>query len=371
MTPFRKWSGIPSVVLLLGAVAAGPALAAPPASETFVPYSYVDPVSRLEVFRCLVPRGWKVEGQVKWSANPALPAQLRFRFHDPAGAAEVNLFPTQAFFWTDNATFLGTNPPGTLRFNTLVARPVDLDAAFDRLLVPSIRKGVAGLSVGERKRLPDLARLAAGDPTPGVRSSAQAGKVRLAYQERGKAIEEDLFASVASFRIDLPGSAMSRPYYIDYWYVDNVFSFRAEKGQLAAHSKTFQTVVLSMKVNPKWFAKVVHTKEALAKEFMRSTRAVTAIGATVASAGTNLREEQMRDWGRRQSIQDKVVQAQSDGIRGVDRFVDPHSGNEVELPSGYGRAWANNLGEYIVTESPSYNPNVGSNLHWEEMSAGR
>jgi hypothetical protein len=307
----------------------------PPASQAFVPYSYVDPLSRLEVFRCLVPKGWKVEGQVQWSPNPALPVQSRFRFHDPGSVAEVNLFPTQAFFWTDNATFLGTNPPGTLRFNTLVARPVDLDAAFDRLLVPSIRKDAAGLSVGDRRRLPDLARLAAGDPTPGVRASAQAGKVRLAYQERGKAIEEDLFASVASFRIELPGSAMSRPYFIDYWYVDHVFSFRAEKGQLASRSKTFQTVILSMKVNPKWFAKVVHTKEALAQAFARSTRVV------------------------------------SDGIRGVDRFVDPHSGNEVELPSGYGQAWANNLGEYIVTDSPSYNPNVGSNLHWEAMSAGR
>jgi hypothetical protein len=357
--------------LLLGAVSAGPALAAPPASQTFVPYSYVDPMTKLEVFRCLVPKGWRVDGEVRWSANPALPVQSRFRFHDPGSADEVNIFPTQAFFWTDNVTFLRTNPPGTLRFNTLVAQPVDLEAAFDRLLVPGIRKDATGLSVRDRKRLPELARLAAGDPTPGVRSSAQAGKVRLAYQERGKAIEEDLFAAVASFQIGLPGSGLSPPYFIDYWYVDHVFSFRAEKGQLAARSRTFQTIVLSMKIDPKWFAKVVHTKEALAREFARSTRVTASIGATVASAGSSLREEQMRDWGRRQAIQESVVQAQSDGIRGVDRFVDPHSGNEVELPSGYGKAWSNNLGEYIVTDSPSYNPNVGSNLHWEAMSAGR
>ena len=65
------------------------------------------------------------------------------------------------------------------------------------------------------------------------------------------------------------------------------------------------------------------------------------------------------------------MQNQSDSIRGVQRFTDPHSGNEVELPSGYGTAWANNLGEYIVTDSPSLNPNVGSNLHWEAMPAAR
>jgi hypothetical protein len=39
----------------------------------------------------------------------------------------------------------------------------------------------------------------------------------------------------------------------------------------------------------------------------------------------------------------------------------------VELPAGYGHAWANNLGEYIVTEDPTFNPNVDSNLHGEPM----
>ncbi len=359
------------VWLLLATGGARPAQAAPPASQSFVPYAYVDPMTGLEVFRCLVPKGWKVDGEVRWSANPALPAQSRFRFFDPGSADEVNLFPTQAFFWTDNRTFLLTNPPGTLRFNTLVAQPVNLDTAIDRIVVPGVRKGATGISIRDRKRLPELATLAAGDATPGVRSTAEAGKVRLAYQEGGRPVEEDLFAAVSRFRVDLPGSGMSPPYFIEYWYVDYLFSFRAAKGQLGPRSKTFQTVVLSMKMNPKWFAKVVHTKEALARDFARSARVATSIGATVASAGSNLREEQMRDWGRRQAVQDKVVQAQSDGIRGVDRFVDPHSGNEVELPSGYGKAWANNLGEYIVTESPSYDPNVGSNLHWEAMPVAR
>ena len=64
---------------------------------------------------------------------------------------------------------------------------------------------------------------------------------------------------------------------------------------------------------------------------------------------------------------DRVIRNFSDNIRGVERYNDPFSGNEVELPSGYGNAWANNLGEYIITESPSFNPNVGSNLNWQQI----
>jgi hypothetical protein len=34
-------------------------------------------------------------------------------------------------------------------------------------------------------------------------------------------------------------------------------------------------------------------------------------------------------------------------------------------------AWANDLGEYVVTDNPNFNPNVGSNLHWEPMKPVR
>ena len=68
---------------------------------------------------------------------------------------------------------------------------------------------------------------------------------------------------------------------------------------------------------------------------------------------------------------DRLVDNFSDHVRGVERFHDPHADKEVELPAGYGTAWANDLGEYVVTDSPSYNPNVGSNLHWEEMKPVR
>jgi len=32
---------------------------------------------------------------------------------------------------------------------------------------------------------------------------------------------------------------------------------------------------------------------------------------------------------------------------------------------------AKNLGEYIVTDNPSYNPNIGFNLHWEQLQRSK
>ncbi len=39
----------------------------------------------------------------------------------------------------------------------------------------------------------------------------------------------------------------------------------------------------------------------------------------------------------------------------------------MELPSGYGHAWANGNGEYVVTDNPNFNPNVELKGDWQEL----
>jgi hypothetical protein len=267
--------------------------------------------------------------------------------------------------------FLATNPPGSLRFGTLVAQPTDLHTAFTRVIIPGTRAKVSGLRIAEEKDVPELARIARGGPVQGVQASARGGKIRIGYAEKGTQFEEEIYAAVSQFVTHMPGSGYSPAYFINYWYIDYVFSFRAEKGRLDSHSRVFQAMIYSIRVNPMWFAKVVNVKEMLAQQAIQGIKAVGRIGEMVSRAGSSMREEQQRDWERRQQAKDRIVQNFSDNIRGVERYNDPFAGKEVELPSGYGNAWANNLGEYVVTESPSFNPNVGSNLHWERLTPAK
>ncbi len=340
-------------------------------SQTFVLYRYTDPMTAMEAFRLLIPKGWHAEGSITWSANPALPAQSRFRFYNPNGLEEFNLFPTRSYFWTNNQLSLKTNPPGTLWFGTPVAAPIDLHTAFTRLIIPGFRKKASGLTILHEQEVPELAKLAMGEPVAGVRVSARGGKIRIVYQEDSRYKEEELYAALSQVVTDMPGSAFSGPYFTNYWFIDYVFSFKAEKGGLDSRAKIFQTMVYSFKVDPRWFARVINVKELLIKRYTQGIKTMGKIGSIVAQSGSQMREEQQRDWERHQQVKDRIVQNFSDNIRGVERYNDPHSGNEVELPAGYGNAWSNNLGEYIVTDSPSYNPNIGSNLHWEQMTPAR
>ena len=129
-----------------------------------------------------------------------------------------------------------------------------------------------------------------------------------------------------------------------------------------------------LQFNPKFIFKKIDSvlrgnikEELLAQMIIEGIRAVGRMGEIIAQASSELRADQQRTWEQRQEVQDKIAQNFSDYIRGVDRFKDPLADKEVELPAGYGHAWANNLGEHIVTDSPSYNPNIGSNLHWEQL----
>jgi len=340
-------------------------------TQVFSLYKYRDPMAGLEAFRLLVPKGWKADGAINWSANPALPAQSHFRFINPKGTEELEFFPAESYFWTDNRTALQTNPPGSLRFNTLVKAPVSLDDAFTEVVLRRYRSDVTRLRIIDRQRLPGLAQLAKGTPVPGVEALAEGGKVRIEYRHRGKLMEEEIYAVVSQYITHLPGSMFTPGYYINYWYVDYVFSFKAEKGRLNAHSKTFQTMIFSLKINPKWFAKLVNTKELIAQRIIEGIEAIGRIGSVIAEASSQLRTDQQAAWEQRQSVQDKIAENYSGYIRGVERFHDPFRGGEVELPAGYGHAWSNNLGEYIVTDSPSYNPGINSSLHWERLQPTR
>jgi hypothetical protein len=73
-------------------------------------------------------------------------------------------------------------------------------------------------------------------------------------------------------------------------------------------------------------------------------------------------------WQQRQERMDALADQFSQTVRGVESFEDPIRTQTVELPGGLGQAWANELSEYIVSDDPSYNPNIGSTINWTQMA---
>jgi hypothetical protein len=322
--------------------------------------------TQLEAFSCLMPSDWQFEGGIWWMPDqPAMPANTSIRIFNPAGHETFEVFPNHCYFWTSNLRLLGMFPPGTKYFGTTVKKPVDAITAITKLVFKEINR--PGLNVVSKSEFPELAELLgiSSNNTEMLSTSAEAAKVRINWMKDGVPMEEEIWG--VTEQLTFPVQSMYGLTYNTLWYVDYLISFQAEKGKLEENTKAFQTITSSFKINPRWQAKYNNMVEYLAKQQIQHIKSVGEMSRMLSQMSDEMRADQLQQFGQRGSVYDKVAQMHSDNILGIDRYFDPYEGREVELPSGYNHVWCNNLGEYILTDNPNYNPNVGSNLGWQPL----
>jgi len=72
-----------------------------------------------------------------------------------------------------------------------------------------------------------------------------------------------------------------------------------------------------------------------------------------------------------QAVQDRLAEQWSQTIRGVETYVNPSTGTNVELTGGYDSAWVNNRGEYLLSDSPGFNPAVAFQEGWTQLKKAK
>lgn len=335
----------------------------------FKKYVYIDQEGTgLEAFSFLMPSDWQFEGGMRWILdNPAMPSVTAFSVFNPKGKEAFEVFPSHCFSWTNNQQLLNMFPPGSKYFGSEVKQPVTAQIALRNIILNEERGGYQDVKILKDEDMPELPlALGAGKQAQGTGSSGATGaKLRISYLENSVPMEEEFYAVAEWFSFPVRG--MFDTFYNTIWYVDYIFSFKGEKGKLESYTKIFQTITSSFKLNPKWYAKYSNVIEYMAQQQITQIRSVGEFSRMLSRMSDQVSDEKMQQFESRGSVYDKVSQQMSDNTLGIDRYFDPHEGREVELPSGYNHAWSNNNGEYIVSDNPNFNPNVGSNLHWEAM----
>jgi hypothetical protein len=332
-------------------------------------FSYIDQqCTGIEVFRFLMPVDWQFEGEIRWILdNPAMPSTLPFRVYNTKGKDEFEAFTNHCFFWTTNIGLLSMFPPGTKYFGSIVKLPVNAQTALKKIIIPLERQNYQDLKIISSVDLPELAvALGAGKQAQGFGSSGATGaKMRISYTKNGLEMEEEIYAVVEN--MTFPVQSMTGTFYNTYWFVDYIFSFKGEKGKLEAQTKNYQTITSSFKINPKWYAKYSNVIEYMAQQQITKIKSIGEFSRMLSQMSDRMRTDQQSQFESRSNVYDKVSEKFSDNTLGIDRYYDPYEERQVELPSGFNHAWCNNNGEYVVTDNPNYNPNVGSNLNWKEL----
>ena len=60
-------------------------------------------------------------------------------------------------------------------------------------------------------------------------------------------------------------------------------------------------------------------------------------------------EMRVRNWWRTQEDLSRVSKSWSRAFKGVDAYTDPQTGQAVELPTGFKKAWSDGMGGYILS----------------------
>lgn len=334
--------------------------------KTFV---YIDKQGiGIEAFRMLIPSDWEFEGGIRWVLdNPGMPAVASFRVLNPKGKEEFEVLPNQPFFWTDNPMLHSYFPIGSRYFGNEVRPPVGALEALKHIVIPRFCQNVGGLKIVSEQHLPELAKaLGAGvQSQPGTSTSASGAKIRVEYERNGVQFEEEIYGvvEVVSFQMQTMTGVVTNT----IWFVEYLFSFKTEKGKLDTQAKLFQTIAHSFKLNLQWFNKYTQVIEYLAQRQIQQIQSIGQLSRIISQTSNEISDMMMHSYNQRQAVDDRLAENFSQYIRGVDKYYNPVEQKSVELPSGYNNVWANSLGEYILSDNPNFNPNIGSNINWQKI----
>ena len=322
-----------------------------------------------KAFTMLVPSGWKSEGSIKWILdNPAMPVAGEFRAWNPNGAEEFHLFPNQALFSSDNPMIAQTFPTGSKYFGATVRPPLGPIEALKEIALDKFRGGVQNLQVVSEEELPNVANSfeTGMDPTSGVVTSADGGKIRVEYTMSGVQMEEEFYCIIQSQ--DIPVQTVFGLTRNVNWYMTYVESFRAEKGKLDGEAKMFQTISYFARTDVNWLNKYNQVVNYMIQKQIQQIQSLGQLSNIVSQTNNDISDANFEAWQRDQSIKDQLADELSNSNLNLQSYSNPFDGSTVDLPSGYSNVWTNRLGDYVFSDSSGYNPNLESNLDWQLMS---
>ena len=152
-----------------------------------------------------------------------------------------------------------------------------------------------------------------------------------------------------------------------FWMASYLFAFRAHEGTLDGLSDTFMGLVRSFKISPEWYARYVQVSQGMIQGGMQQIANAGRISQIISKTTNEISDMMMDGYYQRQETMDHLADQFSQATRGVDGYRDSFENAEVELPGGFEHAWANALGEYIVTDDSNFDPNVEVDGDWKPM----
>ena len=293
----------------------------------------------------LVPDQWSVQGGPLWRHEYANLASLQAVVASPDGFQGVEFFPTIPNIWQSGGIPFfaeGSNYLG----HDVRAPILDTVAFLELLLLPAYR-GALNPRIIAREPLPDVAAVHLANSLAGTQVLAE--RVLTEHAFNGVAIREE-FTVVLSFTPNpgLPGGVQ--------WRADQLFSIRAPAADFDAARPVLQAIAASVVIDLTWYAGYQFVLDLSLRNGLEAIRAAGQASRVIAEANARITDTIIEGYQQTQATNDRIFEAVSQTIRGVETYADPFGGGTLELPNGFSTAYASAEGSVILSNDPNFDP---------------
>jgi hypothetical protein len=261
-----------------------------------------------------------------------------------------------------------TKPAGSIYFGYEVRQPLAARETMRQFVLPRYRRipDLAIVDEGPALELLQVVTHNQAAPAQGGQYSTDSARVRLHYTLNGQPVAEEMSGVAEYTRISTPGVFGNAENI--FWSIGYLTSFRASRERIESYADLYRAIFASIKINPAWTAVVQQVSQGLTSNTINSIHQIGSHSRQISRNFNEMSDMNMKGWEERSAAYDRVSENFSQTIRGVDPYYDPNTGQNVELPSGFTQAWSTPLGEYIVSDDPNFNPNIGSTQTWTPLT---
>jgi hypothetical protein len=293
----------------------------------------------------LVPDGWTVQGGPVWRHQYSNLATFEGVVASPDGFEAVQYFPTLPQIWQQGG--IAFFPEGSIYLGNEVRPPIGDAAAFlEALVLPAYRGGV-GPRIIAREPLPAVAAMYVQNSLAGTEVIAE--RILTEHVFNGVAILEE-FTVVLSFTPNpaIPGALV--------WKPEQLFSVRAPASEFEEARPVLQAIATSPVVDRDWFAAYSYVVNLSIQNGFAAIRSAGEMSRIITEANQAISDTILESYNQTQAANDRIFDAVSQTIRGVETYTDPFEGGTIELPNEYSYAYASEEGNVILTNEPGFDP---------------
>ena len=315
----------------------------------FVKHELVDnEATGLVASTYLIPSGWTVNDKLFWEYKDAtVPIRYQGIIQNNDGTMAIQT-------WADLRSVWSTGPSGTYGYRP----PSDIVTAIKNL-INSERKNKNVTYIDQK--------ILATNQQPGNQQGApsqfnQTGVVRVEYEENGQTYEEEFYGQLDESDAVTPSVMGNMESLV--WAASSMYSCKAIKGQLDECRKIAQTIKSSVRVTLPFYNRLAQVVQLLSDQVYAQIYQAGQISKIISATNDQMIANIDASYRQSQQSLDHINNQFSDYIREVDRYNDGDT--QIQLPSGYDNAWVNDRGEYLLTNTPGFQP-TNDDGNWKPL----